>query len=117
MSDRGKTYKASPIKGPILKYDINLHYKRYSFNVTLQILDEKIVKNITEKDSFASKIVDTAILNTFREVKYEPLVVCNQCVITFGIRKINLTLHHVSCRLYGKITSRNYRKRNEGYEV
>ena len=47
------------------------------------------------KGFFSPKIVDTTILNITPEVKYEPLVVCNQYVITFGTGKINFTLQHV----------------------
>ena len=38
---RGKRDNVTPANGPALKYGINFHYKRNSFNVTLKILDEK----------------------------------------------------------------------------
>ena len=61
-----------------------------SFKVILQILDEKMVNNLTTKAYCAPRIIYSAIFKLFTEGSYEPLYVCDKNVIIFGTRKILL---------------------------
>ena len=58
-------------KGPVLNNDTRYHYERESNNLTI-------------KDYFDPRKIDTNILKLPRKVMYEPLFVCDQLLITFG---------------------------------
>ena len=54
-----KKANITPIQGPVLKNGKIFHHKIDSFNVNTQIMDEKIINNLTIKASCAFKIIDT----------------------------------------------------------
>ena len=92
FSRRKNRANVTPFLGPTPKKDKNFNYKRDSFNVIPQILDEKIIDNIKIKDSCDPIIIDTAILKPFPEGNHEALWIFDQSVITFGTRKIIIGL-------------------------
>ena len=83
---RGKIDNITPIQAPVLKNDINFHFKRYSSNVIPQILAEKIIDDLTINYSIDARTIYTAIVNIFPEDNYKPIFVLDQYFITFGIR-------------------------------
>ena len=66
---------------------MNLHYKRDTFNVIPQILDEENTDDNTIKAYFSPRKGDTFILKPFPKGKHETLFDCYQSVITFRTRK------------------------------
>ena len=83
---RVKRVYFTPIQEHLLKNDINFYYKRDLFYFIPQILAEKIINNITIKDFYASRIIDSDILKNHGEY-YETLCVCGQSMFAFVTRK------------------------------
>ena len=87
IPQESKIANVNPIQGHVLNNDINFHNKIYSFDVITQILANKIIKYITIKASFATRVVDPNILKLCPEEIHEPIFVCDQYVTTFVTRK------------------------------
>ena len=69
-------------------------------------MDEKIINNLTIKDSCDTRIIDPEILKLLPEGNYEPLYVCDQYAITFVTRKNIIVIYntaHVDSRDRHKI--------------
>ena len=90
-------YKLNPVQVPGVKNDMNLHCNIYSFSILLQILSEKNINYLTINDSFSPRIVDPSIFKRCLEIKYEPLVICDQYMISFVTRKNIIVLCNASC--------------------
>ena len=88
--------KKIPIHGPVHKSDFNYSYLRIHFSWLPQAVAKKRIYCLSQKFSYASKIIDP-VINGFspNEVRSH-LHICNYSIVTFGIRVLCLESSNTS---------------------
>ena len=84
---RGSNFcsKPTPIHGLFHKYDLNYSYSRSHFNRLPQVVARKLMYSLSQKVSYASKIIDTVINGFSPHEVIIHLNICDSSIVTFVI--------------------------------
>ena len=85
-----------PIHGTVYKYACNYSYSRSNFSQLSQAFFKELIKRLSQKFSYASKIIDPVInLFSLNEVTFN-LHICDHSIVTFGIGRLWLGFSNTS---------------------